>query len=151
MENNLVDFSRVIKINFANYRPPQPTLPFVPMQQPPPLPLPPGPSVPIKLVKKITRPAPGANGLPVELVHPDEDLPLEELRLKSQRYKYVTDLMTTKNLHASNVPPPTLASIPMSMPPMMPPMLGVSAPPVMPGAMPPFHHWPPGHRPPLGF
>ncbi|THD20174.1 BUB3-interacting and GLEBS motif-containing protein ZNF207 [Fasciola hepatica] len=73
-------------------------------------------------VPKVPKPTSGVNGVSVELVHPSDDLSLEELRAETGRYK--------KLLEAANAPPPPpIPTAPLTRP-AIPPVIapGLMAP-----------------------
>ncbi|TPP57094.1 hypothetical protein FGIG_05382 [Fasciola gigantica] len=73
-------------------------------------------------VPKVPKPTSGVNGVSVELVHPSDDLSLEELRAETGRYK--------KLLEAANAPPPPpIPAAPLTRP-AIPPVIapGLMAP-----------------------
>ncbi|TGZ67491.1 hypothetical protein CRM22_004764 [Opisthorchis felineus] len=59
-------------------------------------------------VPKVPKPTSGVNGVTVELIHPSDDLSLEELRAEVGRYKRL--------LEAACVPPPPPVCVPAQMP-----------------------------------
>lgn len=72
-------------------------------------------------VPKVPRPAASANGVAVELIHPSDDLSLEELRAECPKYKRVLD--------AANAPPPLVPAMPthhVPMPATLNPVIGPS-------------------------
>ncbi|KAK4474646.1 hypothetical protein MN116_001780 [Schistosoma mekongi] len=58
-------------------------------------------------VSKVPKPTSGANGVIIELVHPDDDLSLEELRAELPRYKRIVESAAQKL-----VPPPIIPVTP---------------------------------------
>ncbi|KAA0195786.1 Zinc finger protein [Fasciolopsis buskii] len=64
-------------------------------------------------IPKVPKPTSGVNGVTVELVHPSDDLSLEELRAETGRYK--------KLLEAANAPPPPpVPTVPVTRPAIPP-------------------------------
>ncbi|VEL35106.1 unnamed protein product [Protopolystoma xenopodis] len=66
-------------------------------------------------VPKVPKPTCGANGMAVELIHPDDDLSLEELRLQSLKYSRLLEAARVLPVIVP-VPPPTLPPPPPPIP-----------------------------------
>ncbi|VDP20765.1 unnamed protein product [Echinostoma caproni] len=81
-------------------------------------------------IPKVPKPTSGVNGITVELVHPSDDLSLEELRAETPRYK--------KLLEAASAPPPPPVSVVPPTRPAVPPTVapGLMAPMAMPHGAP---------------
>ncbi|CAL8102496.1 unnamed protein product [Calicophoron daubneyi] len=89
-------------------------------------------------VPKVPRPTSGVNGMTVDLIHPAEDLSLEELRADVPRYK--------KLLEAANAPPPPVSIDAVSQSIPLPASATPSLPPQVPLPQAPHMMYPPiGH------
>ncbi|CAI2736051.1 unnamed protein product [Schistosoma spindalis] len=99
-------------------------------------------------VSKVPKPTSGVNGVVIELIHPDEDLSLEELRAELPRYKTIVENAAKKIL-----PPSIPITLGLTTPSFIPPQpTQIVYPPIVPPAsvQMPFAYAP-GFIPPPAF